>query len=151
MTVDKSWVNEPTVAVLAGISREKGLELFMQFPKSVNVPKFQEYLSRLRTENGDSKVCLFMDQLSVHRAPESKKTMRELGFRWIYNVAYAPDYNAIEFCFARVKHRFRCLRGQVITGALHSTYEGIIDRAFKSLKKGDIVNSIDHVKRLLKL
>ena len=29
MTVDKSWVNEPTMAVLSGISREKGQELFM--------------------------------------------------------------------------------------------------------------------------
>ena len=40
VTVDKSWINEPTVAVLSGISRDKGQELFMQFPKSVNVEKF---------------------------------------------------------------------------------------------------------------
>ena len=145
MTVDKSWVNEPTVAVLAGISREKGQELFMQFPKSVNVPKFKEYLAKLREANGNAKICLFMDNLSTHKSPESKKTMKELKFRWIFNVPYAPDYNAIEFTFARVKHKFRCLRGQMITGALHSTYEGIIDKSFKSLKKGDIVNSIEHV------
>ena len=29
VTMDKSWVNAPTVAVLSGISREKGQELFM--------------------------------------------------------------------------------------------------------------------------
>ena len=123
----------------------------MQFPKSVNVPKFQEYLEKLREANGNDKIALFMDNLSCHTTKASKKKMKELGFRTIYNVAYAPDWNPIEFTFARVKHRFRCLRGQMITGALHCTYEGIIDRAFKSLKKGDIVNSVDHVKRLLKL
>ena len=151
MTADKSWVNEPTVAVLSGISREKGQELFIQFPKSVNVEKFKEYLEKLRAANGRAKIALFMDNLSSHTAPASREKMKELGFRCIFNVAYACDWNPIEYTFARVKHRFRCLRGQVITGALHCSYEGIIDRAFKSLKKGDIVNSIDHVKRLLKL
>ena len=33
------------MAVLSGISREKGQELYMQFPKSVNAAKFQEYLT----------------------------------------------------------------------------------------------------------
>ena len=29
VTVDKDWINEPTVVVLSGNSREKGQELFM--------------------------------------------------------------------------------------------------------------------------
>ena len=29
MTVTLAWINEPTMAVLSGISREKGQELFM--------------------------------------------------------------------------------------------------------------------------
>ena len=29
VTVNKDWINEPTVAVLSGISRERGQELFM--------------------------------------------------------------------------------------------------------------------------
>ena len=139
------------MAVLSGISREKGQELYMQFQKSVNAAKFQEYLGALRAANGRAKICLFMDNLSCHTTLESKKKMKELGFRFIYNVAYQCEWNPIEYTFSKVKHRFRCLRAQVITGALHCSYEGIIDRAFKSLKKGDIVNSIDHVKRLLKL
>ena len=76
VTVDKNWINEPTMAVLSGISREKGQELFMLFPKSVNVPKFKEYLTKIREANGDAKVCLFMDNLSVHKANESQKLMK---------------------------------------------------------------------------
>ena len=99
------------MAVLSGISREKGQELFMQFPKSVNGEKFQEYLEKLRAANGDAKICLFMDNLSVHKSPDSIKKMQQLNYRWVFNVAYSPDYNPIETTFAKVKHRFRCLRG----------------------------------------
>ena len=103
VTVNKDWINEPTVAVLSGISRERGQELFMQFPKSVNVPKFKEYLTKLREKNGNTKVCIFMDNLSVHKAEESKKLMKQLKFRWIFNVPYAPDFNPIEFTFSKLK------------------------------------------------
>ena len=111
MTADKSWVNEPTVAVLSGISREKGQELFIQFPKSVNVEKFIEYLEKLRAANGKAKIALFMDNLSCHKAPDSIKKMQQLNYRWVFKVAYSPDYNPIETTFAKVKHKFRCLRG----------------------------------------
>ena len=110
MTIDKAGIKEPTYAVLSGISREKGQELFMLFQKSVNVPKFQEYLTKLREANNDAKICIFMDNLNVHKSPDSKKTLQDLGYRWVWNVAYAPDWNPIEFTFARVKHKFRCLR-----------------------------------------
>ena len=145
VTVDKNWINEPTMAVLSGISREKGQELFMLFPKSVNVPKFKEYLTKLREENGDKKICLFMDNLSVHKANESKKLMKQLHFRWIFNVAYACEWNPIEYTFSKVKNKFRCLRAQMITGVLQSNYETIIKRSVKSVKKQEIVNCIDHV------
>ena len=41
MKVDKDQLNEPPYAVLSGISREKGQELYMLFQKSVNVDKFK--------------------------------------------------------------------------------------------------------------
>jgi transposase len=33
----------------------------MIFERSVDIPKFKEWLARLREENGDDKMCLFMD------------------------------------------------------------------------------------------
>ena len=77
--------------------------MFMLFPKSVNVDKFKEYLLRLKEKNGDDKICIFMDNLSAHTSNKSKDAMRELGFRYIYNVAYSPDFNPIEFVFSKVK------------------------------------------------
>ena len=82
----------------------------MLFPQSVNVIKFKEYLNRLREENGDAKICLFMDNLTAHTSNKSKETMRKLKIRYIFNIAYSPDYNPIESVFSKVKCKFRCIR-----------------------------------------
>ena len=63
----------------------------MLFPQSVNIPKFKEYLTKLREENGEEKICVFMDNLSTHTSKKTKETMRLLGIKSIYNIAYSPD------------------------------------------------------------
>ena len=40
MTVDEAKLNEPTLAMLAAISKDKGREHYRVFPKSVNIIKF---------------------------------------------------------------------------------------------------------------
>ena len=52
----------------------------MVFERSVNIPKFKQYLTELREANGDDKICIFMDNLSTHASKKSKDTMRRLGF-----------------------------------------------------------------------
>ena len=72
--------------------------------------KFKEWLKELRERSGDDKIALFMDNLNVHTSDDAKEAMRELGFRWIYNVPYSPEYNPIELTFSQLKHNFRALR-----------------------------------------
>ena len=85
--IDEAKLKEPTLALLSAISKEKGQEHYQIFEKSVKIPKFREWLLGLRERNGNDKICLFMDNLGVHTSNESKDTMRELGFRWCFNVA----------------------------------------------------------------
>ena len=49
MAADLAHLVEPTLAVLAAISKEKGLEHFKIFEKSVNITKFKGYLQELRS------------------------------------------------------------------------------------------------------
>ena len=116
VNIDKSQAYEPAMALLSGISKEKGLEFYMLFPKSVNIPKFKEYLVKLREVNGDAKICLFMDNLTTHTSPKTKAEMRRLNFRFAYNIPYAPDYNPIESVFSKIKQSFKCLRLQKLIG-----------------------------------
>jgi transposase len=145
MTVDTAHINEPTLALLSGISRERGQELFMLFERSVNIAKFKQYLAEMREKNGDDQICLFMDNLSTHTSEKSKAEMRRLGFRYIYNVPYTPDFNPIEFVFSKIKQKFKTLRAQKLTGVTQDDHEALIRKAVKAVRKKDIVNSIDHV------
>ena len=76
MTVDQALINEPTLALLSGISKERGQEAYMIFPNSVNIAKFKEYLTKLREENEGEKICIFMDNLTTHTSQKSKDAMR---------------------------------------------------------------------------
>ena len=81
--------------MLAGISKEKGVEHFQIFNFSVNTERFIDYLQGLRSANENDQICIFMDNLGVHTSDDSKAEMRKLGFRYIYNVPYSPEYNPI--------------------------------------------------------
>ena len=72
MPADLAHLNEPTLAVLSAISKEKGQEHFKVFDNSVNVAKFKQYLKELRDRNGTDKIALFLDNLSAHRSEKSK-------------------------------------------------------------------------------
>ena len=48
MSVDITKIDEPTLALLSGISREKGQEHYQIFEQSVNIDKFLEWLAGLK-------------------------------------------------------------------------------------------------------
>ena len=83
--VDVAKLDEPTLALLCGISKEQGLEHYQVFEQSVNKAKFAEWLRGLKAANENQKIAVFMDRLSVHTSGDSKDVMRELGIRWILN------------------------------------------------------------------
>ena len=149
MTVDVAKVDEPTLALLSAISKEKGQEHWKIFDKSVNVAKFQEWLSEMRARNPDDKICLFMDQLSSHTSERSKKYMKDLGFRYVYNVGYSPQYNPIELVFSKVKHSFKALRAKKLAGVIQNNHRSCVEMAVKSVRKKDIINCVDHVLKLI--
>ena len=59
--------------------------------------------------------------------------MRKLGFRFIYNISYQPDFNPIELYFAQLKRSFSSLRAMKLAGVLQDSQEGLIIKAVKSI------------------
>ena len=93
--------------MIAAISRQRGMELFSIFPKSVNIPKFMTFLDDLRRQRWADDIALFVDQLSVHRSKLVRERADELGIVLLFNSPYSPDYMPIENVFSLVKHNFR--------------------------------------------
>jgi hypothetical protein len=59
--IDYKLYHKATIASIVAISAEHGVELTMNFPKSVNIPKFIQFLKALRAKRPKSKLAIFMD------------------------------------------------------------------------------------------
>ena len=120
---------------MAGISKPKGVELVMQFPKSVNTDKFLEYLQQLRFRNPFDRIAIFMDRLSVHTCNKSKEKMAFLKIEAIFNASYSPEFNPIETVFSLVKRNIKTERLKLIVRNEEEDINAMTDKEFKRIKK----------------
>ena len=82
------------------------------YKKSVNVAKFLDYIEQLRDEAEGRKICLFWDNLSVHRSRQVTDRLDALGIKYIFNLPYSPDFNGVKGCFSKIKQSFKVQRMQ---------------------------------------
>ena len=66
-------MNEGAKAVIAAISRERGIEKTMIFKRSVNVSRFKVFLEELRAAWPFDNMLLCMDNLSLHHNVEVRE------------------------------------------------------------------------------
>ena len=91
------------IAVLAGVSEQRGNDLVMLFDFSVDKKKFKVYLDELRSKYFFDDICLYIDNLSTHRSKEVIERMDELSIAYIFSPIYSPDYNPVEYVFSIAK------------------------------------------------
>ena len=61
--------------------------------------------------------------------------MKELGYRWIFNVSYSPEWNPIELVFSKIKLEFKKLRMRKLTGLIQDDHEAMIKKAVQAVRK----------------
>ena len=108
--IDMKHYAKYTVAVMAGISKEYGLDIISTYDRSINIPKFKEFLQNLRDKYFFEDICIYMDNLSVHRSNEVKERMNEMSIAYIFGPPYSPDYNPIESVFSIAKREIKTKR-----------------------------------------
>ena len=72
-----------------------------------------------------------MDNLSVHKMLTVKTVYTELGIVPVFNVAYQPDFNPIEACFARVKAKYKQARLNALVNDEQFAMDATISDAFQ--------------------
>ena len=120
------------------INFNTGVECYQIYEKSVNLEKFHQYLSDLRNRTLDRKICVFMDNLSVHRSKKTLQLMDTLGLRYIFNAPYSPDYNPIEFVFSMLKSKYKKLRISSLVNGPRMTIRRMIDDSIAELELNKI-------------
>ena len=79
----------------------------MLFDHSVNIVKFKVYLDELRAKYFFDDICLYIDNLTVHRSLEVRNRMDELSIGYIFSPIYSPDYNPVEYVFSIAKREIK--------------------------------------------
>ena len=79
-----------THAIVTGISGDVGLEAYLIKERAINQDHFKEFIRLLKDKYADRDLCLFMDNLSVHKARAVRAVYREQGITPIFNVPYSP-------------------------------------------------------------
>jgi len=110
------WPASKCVAVLAAISSERGLVHYMCRERSIKSSDYCEFLDDLRRKSGERTLHILLDNCKVHRSKASMQQARALGFHLIWNVPYCPQYNAIEYFWAVVKHKFKAKALAILIG-----------------------------------
>ena len=107
VSIEYSNINKQTTAIISAISLQRGIDLTMTFDNSVNILKFKEYLDELRRIYFFDDICIYMDNLSVHRSREIRDRMDDLYFGYVYGPPYSPDFNPIESVFSIFKRSMK--------------------------------------------
>ncbi len=79
----------------------------MTFENSVTIPKFKIYLEELRRRYFFDDLCIYLDNLSVHRSRDVRERMDELSIGYAYSPPYSPDFNGIESVFSIFKNKLK--------------------------------------------
>ena len=117
--IDMKSFGKETIAVLAAISKENGLDHLAIFKQSVNIPKFKEFLQDLRDKYFFEDICIYMDNLAVHRSNHVKERLDEMSIPYIFSPPYSPDYNPIESVFSIFKRELKTRRLKSIIEEKH--------------------------------
>ncbi len=95
------------LAVVAGISVDKGLETFHIQPRSINSQSFISFLQSLLEINTDQPLAIFLDNCTVHHSKLVTSFVKENDIPLIFNVPYSPQYNPIEHYWGLVKNAYK--------------------------------------------
>ena len=87
-------------AAIVAVSSTVGIVSYQIYDTAVNEEIFLAFLDKLSLTMGEEPFALFMDRLIIHRMITVKERMRSRDIFPIYNCPAAPDFNAIETCFA---------------------------------------------------
>ena len=108
-----------TMALIAAISEDCGLEAYSILPRSINSEDFVAFIHMLVKRFNGMEFSMFLDNLRVHKTKTVLEVCRLHQVTTIFNVPYSPDFNGIESFFSLVKGQYKnLLLQQLMSGII---------------------------------
>ena len=116
--------------MLAGISEDGGVDLVMQFKDSIDKAKFKIFIENLRAKYFFDDICIYMDNLSVHKSNDVRERLEELSIGVVFCPVYSPDLNPIENIFSMAKDSIKKDRLRAIVNEEEIDLNKVVTKAF---------------------
>jgi hypothetical protein len=88
--VDEKLSSAPAIAMVAGVSVERGLETWLTKPRSIDSDAFIAFIEQLVSQNSSKEITLFLDNATIHRSKKVTAFLKDNGIKAIFNVPYSP-------------------------------------------------------------
>lgn len=98
---------------------------------AIDQGSFARFLRQLRQKNSSTRVCVFLDNLAVHRTKRIQELYKQLDMKVIFNVPYSPQYNPIEIVFSIVKGHYKKRRLNYLANGKVMNETNLIRESFR--------------------
>ena len=106
---------------------------FKIYKNSVNKIHFQDFINFLNLESE----TVLLDNVAFHKIYKDNQN-------FIYTPPYQPEYNPVEYCFSKIKSKFKSLRFEILD------VDECLIKSIQSINQNDIFNTFEHVKKIWK-
>ena len=89
-----------------------GMDAVMTVEGAVDTEVFRAYVRHVLAPTLRKGDVVVMDNLSVHKAPDIERTIKQAGARLIYLPSYSPDWSPIEPCWSKLKTWLRSAKAR---------------------------------------
>lgn len=131
-----------TMALVAAISEDKGLEGYMLHPRSISSPQYIDFLETLSAMYDSKPFAIFLDNLSVHKTNEVLEVYKRLKITTVFNVPYSPQFNGIESYFSLIKGVYKKLLMKEMLKGNRVTTEPLIKRSIQQVEDDKVMNCV---------
>jgi transposase len=114
----------PNVTLLAALTPQ-GVGPALAIPGAVDGAVFAAYALRVLAPTLRPGQVVVLDNLSAHKSADARTAVEAVGCRLLFLPAYSPDFNPIEFAFAKVKQRLRAAAERTPDGLVAATASAI--------------------------
>ena len=108
------WQTHTVVAAL----RSTGLGAPAVFDGPIDSPTFLAYVEQVLVPTLRPGDVVVLDNLAVHKQPEVRAAIEQVGALLRFLPPYSPDFNPIELAFAKLKAFFRAARPRTLRPGL---------------------------------
>ena len=150
LKIDQSAFYSGFRTAIVAVSAELGLVHYESVEQTTNADRFIPFVRALSEKMQAEPFVLYMDNLSVHKMLTVKAVYTELEIVPVFNVAYQPDFNAIEACFARVKAKYKQARLNALVNDEPFAMDAAINSAFQVITPELVVACANRSLGLLK-